>query len=140
MTISKYYGMGLQSLVEARVNYMTANVRAMLTTSAYTPLDTHQFKSSVTGEVVGAGYTARGVLLTGKAVTWDGTAGKLRLSAANPTWTGTFTVRRLVFYVDTGSDATSSLLSYVDFEADQVVDNAAFTYVIPTSGIAEFAR
>lgn len=136
MTTSTHYPLGLQNLIEKRIGYLTDDVKAMLTTSAYVPDPAHQFVNQVTDEVVGTGYTSGGQSLTTKAVTATGTA--LRLTSDNPSWTGTFTARHLVIYVDTGDPATSPLLMRVDFETDQVVNDEAFTYVLPTTGLVEY--
>lgn len=52
------------------IDYDTDAIKAMLATSSYVPnLDTHAYKSDVTNEVVGAGYTAGGATLGTKTVT-----------------------------------------------------------------------
>lgn len=138
MATSTYYPLGLISLIEKRIGYLTDDVKAMLTTSAYVPAETDQFVSDVTDEITGTGYTTGGQSLTSKTVTSvaSGNGGTtVRLGADNPSWTGTFTARRLVFYIDTTDPLTSPLLAWVDFETDQVVNNEAFTYVLPTSGL-----
>jgi hypothetical protein len=49
----------------AAVDWLSDTIKCMLCTSTYTPnLDTHKFKSDLTNEVVGTGYTATGVALT----------------------------------------------------------------------------
>jgi hypothetical protein len=60
-----------QSLFGGEINYASDTIKAMLTTSAYTFVPTtHRYKSSVTNEVVGTGYTARGTTLASKTVTF----------------------------------------------------------------------
>ena len=130
---SKAYGLAVKSAFSGEINYPSATVKAMLTTSSYAPdQDTDQYKSSVTNEITGTGYTAGGVELTNKTLSYDPDTNTLSLGADNPEWTGaTFTFRYMVFYVDTGTDATSPLLTYVDFGADQSVSTATFTYDLP---------
>lgn len=110
----------------------------MLTTSTYVPdQDAHRYKSSVTNEAAGTGYTAGGVALASKSVTYDAASNTLTLTSANPAWPGaTVTARYLVVYVDTGTAATSPLICYVDFGADVSATATTFTYVVPTTGIA----
>jgi hypothetical protein len=62
----------LASLHAASVNFTTDTIKAMLLTSSYTPnFDTHQYKDvSITNEIVGTGYTAGGVTLGSKSVTY----------------------------------------------------------------------
>lgn len=68
---SKAYGPALQSILNGEIDFDTDTIKAMLTTSAYTPnTDTHRYKSSVTNEVTGTGYTAGGVTLASKTVTY----------------------------------------------------------------------
>lgn len=137
---SKVYGLALQSMLSKEINFATDTVKAMLTTSSYTPSQSaHRYKSSVTNEVTGTGYTAGGVTLAGKTVTYTTSSNTLTLDCNDPTWaTSTITARYLVFYVSTGSDATSPLIAYVDFGQDVSSSAAAFTYTVPVTGIAQF--
>jgi hypothetical protein len=130
---SKAYGLATKSAFSGEINYPAATVKAMLTTSSYVPdQDTHQYKSSVTNEISGTGYTAGGLTLTTKTLSYDATTNTLSLGCDDPTWTGaTFTFRYMVFYVDTGTASTSPLLTYVDFGVDQSVAGATFTYDLP---------
>jgi hypothetical protein len=109
----------------------------MLVTSSYTPSqDTHRYKSSVTGEAVGTGYTARGQLLTAKTVTYTAGSNTLALDCADPSWaTATVTARYLVVYIDTGTDSTSPLIGYVDFGSDRTATGGTFVYTVPAAGL-----
>lgn len=131
------YGLALQSVFNKEIDFDTDTVKAMLCTSVYTPnQDTHRYKSSVTNEVVGTGYTAGGVTLTTKTAVYTAGTNTLALDADDPSWTGsTITARYLVFYVDTGSSATSPLLAYVDLGADVSSTNGTWTYQIPAAGL-----
>ena len=137
---SKIYGPSFQSLFNGEINYLTGNVKAMLCTSTYVPnQDTHRYKSDVTNEVVGTGYTARGLALTTKTATYSGASNTLTLDADDPSWAAsTLTARFIVFYVDTGTDTTSPLISYADFGADAITSAAPFTYQLPATGIAQY--
>jgi hypothetical protein len=133
------YGPALRQFVSGGINYGTDTIKAMLCTAAYTPnQDTHEFKSSVTNEVTGTGYTAGGVTLTAKTNAYDGPTNTVTLDAADPAWANsTITARFLVFYKDTGTAGTSPLISYVDFGADVSSTAAAFTYQLPTTGLVQ---
>lgn len=137
---SKVYGLALQSLVNAEIDYDTNIIKAMLCTALYVPnQDTHRYKSDVTNEVTGTGYTAGGVTLTSKTVTYNAASNTLTLDCADPAWTAsTITARYLVFYKDTGTASTSPLIAYVDFGEDRSTGATTFTYVVPTTGIAQF--
>lgn len=90
-------------------------------------------------EVSGTGYTAGGVTLASKTVTYDAPSHTLTLDCADLSWpSSTITARFVVFYESTGTDSTSALISYVDFGADQQSVAGTFPYVVPTTGIAQF--
>lgn len=111
------------------IDFDADTIKVALTTSAYTPnIDTHDFFNDITNEVSGTGYTAGGITLAGKTVNLD-TAGDFAYLNANPvTWTtATFTTRYGILYKDTGSAATSPLIGYIDFGADQVSSGGDFT-------------
>lgn len=108
-------------------------IKVMLVTSAYTPLATHEFRSSVTNEVSGAGYTTGGATLASKTLTGTTT---VTFDAADVTWSSsTITARAAVLYQDTGSAATDRLISYIDFGSDQISVNGNFTIQWNASGI-----
>jgi hypothetical protein len=127
-------------MASGQINFLGGTARAMLCTSAYSPKqDTHRFKSDVSNEITGTGYTPGGTALTTKTAPYDGPTNTLTLDADDPTWAGaTLTARYLVFYIDTGTASTSPLISYVDFGADVSSSAAAFTYQLPTTGLAQY--
>lgn len=134
---AKAYGLMLKSALNKEIDYDTDTVKVMLCTSSYSPnQDTHQYKSDVTNEVSGTGYTAGGTTLANKTVTYDAASNTLKLSCDNPSWaSATITAHYAVFYVDTGTASTSPLLCYWDFGADVSASAGTFTLTIPTSGI-----
>ena len=109
----------------------------MLVTSAYTPnIDTHAFRSAVTGEVSGTNYTAGGKALTTKSVTQDNTGDAAVFDADPVTWaSSTITARGAVLYKDTGNAATDNLIAYFDFGTDETSSNGDFTITWNASGI-----
>jgi hypothetical protein len=136
---SKLYGPALLSLAAGQINWVGGAAKALLLTSAYTPnQDTHRYKSDLTNELPTAnGYTLRGVTLTTKTSTYDAPTNVMMLDCDDPSWAAaTLTARYLVFYIDTGTDATSPLVAYVDFGADVSSTNAPFTYQVPVTGAA----
>src|SRR5690606_7830921 len=104
---AKLYGLFLKSLANKEIDLETDTLKVMLCTSSYSPnQDTHQYKSSVTNEVSGTGYTAGGKTLTGVTVTYDTGTNTLTLDADDVTWSSsTITARYAVFYDDTAVDA-----------------------------------
>lgn len=135
---AKMYGKFLLSLANKEVDLDSDTLKVMLCTSSYTPdQDTHQYKSSVTNEVSGTGYTATGQALTSVTVGYDAPSNTLKLDAADPSWTSsTITARYAVFYDSTPStDATRPLIAYVDFGADVISTAGTFTITLDAAGI-----
>lgn len=97
-----------QRFLEAQINWMTDTVKVILvSTSAYTPQTAvHQYLSDISGSARIAGP----VTLTAKATT-GGAA-----DAADCTFTSVSgaTINAIVIYKDTGTEATSPLIAYID--------------------------
>lgn len=139
MTFCKAYGLAAKSMLNKEIDYDTDAINVMLCAVGYVPnQDTHQYKSSVTNEITGTGYTAGGLALASKTVVYDATTNTLVLSAANPVWTtATFTGARIAVFYDAmpGTDATRPLLAYMDFEADWSPAAENFTIALPVDGL-----
>lgn len=199
MATAYMFGNALLKSLNKEINWASDTIKAMLCTSTYVPnQQTHIYKTSVTNEVAGTGYTARGAALgtkiinyygsntatawvasTGYALgqivrptapngyvyactvagtsnssapTWPTTVGNTvtdggvtwknlgnnltLLSAAATTWAAsTITARFAVIYDDTGSDATSALIGYIDFASDMSSSNGNFTLNWDACGI-----
>jgi len=136
---ARLYGLFFDSLASKKIDLKTDTLKVMLCTSAYTPnQDTHQYKSSVTNEVTGTGYTAGGSTLTAVTVTYDAATNKLKLDSADSSWAGaTFTARYAVFYDSTpATDATRPLISYIDFGTDVVATAETLVIELDANGIA----
>ena len=97
-----------QRFLEAQINWMTDTVKVILvSTSAYTPQTAvHQYLADISGSARIAGP----VTLTAKATT-GGAA-----DAADCTFTSVSgaTINAIVIYKDTGTEATSPLIAYID--------------------------
>lgn len=135
---SSTYGLFIKSLINKEVNLNSDTLKVMLCTSAYTPnQDTHQYKSSVTNEVSGTGYTAGGATLSSVTNGYNASTNALAFDAADVSWeTSTITARYAVVYDSTpGTDAARPLIAYVDFGADVVSSGAAFTIAWDAAGI-----
>lgn len=115
---ARAYGKAIQHLAKADIDFDTLSLKAMLCTSSYTPnYDTHEFRSDVTNEVTGTGYSSGGVALTGEGITLDTTNDRLKIDADDADF-GTLTVTgitQMIVYVDTGSAATDLLISNHSF-------------------------
>ena len=125
-----FYGNGLLNLAQGNIDLDTDTFKIMLTTSTYVPnQDTDVFRSDVTNEVVGTGYTAGGATLTGVSVTYDAASNQMRVSWTDPTWpTSTITARTAVIYKSRGGASTADeLLAYCTEAADISSSGATFT-------------
>jgi len=114
------------------------NVYCMLCTNSYTPdQDTHEDLADGprTNEVSGTGYTADGAALANQTET--NTLNVVKLDADDVTWSNsTITARHAVLYHKGGTDATSALMSWVDFGEDKSSESGDFTIQWDTGGIA----
>lgn len=119
-----------------RVDWVTDTIKCSLHSASYSPnQDTDVFFSAATNEVTGTGYTAGGVTLSGKSVTYDSASNETRLLAGDANWTSaTFTTAKAVIYKDTGSAATSPLLGWIDFGGNETVTTGNFTITFDITG------
>jgi len=135
---AKLFGLAIKSLANKEIDWDTDTVKAVLCSSAYTPdQDTHQYASSLAGELAGGGYVR--VTLGTKTTTYTGGTNTHMLDAADfsfPGLTGTF--RYLIYLVDTGVAGTSPLVAYVDFGADQTATAQDVNITIDAAGVVSF--
>lgn len=121
-----------------RTDWPADTWKASLHTSSFAPnQDTMDFADDLTNELsTGSGYTAGGVALTGKTVTYDSATNEIRLDCDDPSWTGLLaTFRYVVFKKDTGTPATSALGWWVDLGADEALGVATnWSLTIPATG------
>lgn len=137
---ANWYGLGMKSVETGVVDLDTDTFKGMLTTSAYAPnQDTDQFRSSVTNEISGTGYSAGGVTLASVTVTYDAATNEIRWDFADPQWTSaSFTARKFVVYKSRGgASSADDLVFWVDFGADQTVASGTFTIVGDVTGFAK---
>lgn len=131
-----WYGKGLLAQVNGSINFSADTFKVMLTTSAYAyNQDTHQFRSDVTNEITGTGYSAGGMTLAGVTTTYDATSNEARILWNDTSWTGaTFTSRVAVIYKSRGGLASADeLIAYLDYGADTSVTASTFTLDYTTS-------
>ena len=97
-----------QRFLEAQINWLTDTVKVLLvSTTAYTVnASTHEFLSDISGSARIAGP----VTLTGKSTTGGAADG------ADVTFTAVTggAIGAIVIYIDSGSEATSPLVAYLD--------------------------
>lgn len=142
MATAKLYGKLILSLFGKEVDWESDTIKVMLCTSSYVPdQDTHQYKSDVTNEVSGIGYTAGGETLANKTITYDAESNIANIDADDITWSAsTITARYAVIYDDTpATDETKPLIGYLDFEEDKNSDAGEFKITWDSSGISGFS-
>lgn len=114
---ANWYHSAISRIFNKEVSWMNDTIRVMLVTNSYTPdKTTHQFRSHVTGEATGTGYTTGGVVLTTKTATMDNLTGVFTLDAADSVWVNTTlsNVKYAVIYDD--SHASKVLLGYIELD------------------------
>lgn len=136
---SKYYGKAFLSAFNKEIDWDTDTIKVMLCSSAYTPdQDVHRYKSEVTNEITGTGYTAGGATLSSATATYTGGTNVIALDGNDVSWaSSTLTARYAVVYDATpGTDATRPLISYVDFGADVSTTAGTLTITWDATGVA----
>lgn len=138
MARAALYGQIYLSLANKEIDLDSDTIKVMLVDSTYAfGQDTHRYKSDVTGEISGPGYTAGGSTLGSKTVTYDAGTNTVKFDAADTSWTGaSFTAAGAVVYDDTpATAATKPLLGFVDFDADLVATDGTFTIEWAAAGV-----
>jgi len=137
----KFFGKGfLKIMQQGTIDLESDTIYVMLTTVSYVPnQDTHEFRSDVTNEVSGTGYSTGGLEVTNKSLSYDSGTEQVRwISSTDNEWTGsTITGARVaVWYKSTGSAATDPLIGYAVFDGDvSTIDSTMKLDVDATYGI-----
>lgn len=136
----RVFGLFLMSLAKKEVDLATDSLKVMLCTSAYSlNQDTHQYKSHVTNEITGPGYTAGGIALANVTLTYDASTNELVLDADDVAWpASTLVARHAIVYDDTPA-TNKPLIGALTFDSDIASTDAPFQVVWHPSGIARFA-
>lgn len=95
-----------------------------------TDLDTFDFRSDITNEVTGAGYTAGGVAVAVSVGAVDTTNNRVPITVADlaPGWaTATLSAVGGWIYKDVGTAATDELVQFVDFGGTVTSTSAPFS-------------
>lgn len=136
---SKLYGSVVAKAFNKEIDLDSDTIKVALLTNAFTPNQDTQdyFDDVVAQEVAGTGYTAGGVTLTNKTVTYDAATNTFIFDAddvviANSTITARYAV---VYDASPSTNATRPLIGYVDFSSDQSSTAGNFTITWDSSGI-----
>jgi propanediol dehydratase large subunit len=111
------------------------NLRVALHTASASISQAHEFRSSVTNEITGTGYTADGQTLSTPSITYS--TGTTTFDADNAEWTtATIAARYAVVFKYTGSGSGSDpLIGYVDFGETMSSSAGTFTIAWSSNGI-----
>lgn len=125
-----------------RVDWDADTIKTTLHPSSLTPVqDTTDFYDDVDAAdelSTAGGYTAGGFTHVTSAVTYDTATNEARLDADDASWSSaTFTARHAITRKDTGAAATSPLLTWVNFGADESVASGTFTVQWDATGVAK---
>lgn len=114
--------------LHTQIDFDTDTLKLMLLTSAWTPDASVQYRSGLSQEASGSGYTAGGATVTGVTAGWNA-GGKFNyITANNVAWAGLgATFRYAVLYKSTGNAATDPLILYIDFATNQSPAGGTFT-------------
>ena len=128
--MAEYIYLSLKEKIgQGEINWTTDTIKGMLVTDSYT-VDTanHIYKSDVSGEASGTGYTAGGKAITNPTVTKDYSNNWSEYDADDLQWpNSTIDARGLILYKDTGDANTSPLIAYFDFGQTESSVDGIFT-------------
>lgn len=129
----------LRFMAIGSIDFDTDTFKVLLTTSAYTEdLDAHDFRSDVTNEITGSGYTAGGNTVTATVNAVDTANNRLDITLGGTTWpASTITARKAVYYKSRGGAASADeLVAVVDFGSDVSTTAGTFTLTASTLRLA----
>jgi hypothetical protein len=120
--MAQLYNSGIGILADGMVSWATSPIRALIVDSGHSFDITDVFVSAVVADEVtnatGTGYVRKN--LSGKTVTVDQANDRVVFDASDVTYTAVETNETwdaVILYLDTGSDATSRLICYVEIDA-----------------------
>lgn len=97
--------------------------------------DTHDYFNDVSANELATanGYTAGGLTVTTKAITYDSASNYTVFDCDDPSWTasGTLTAYGAVLYVATGTASTSAIIGEIDFGGAVSATNDVWKYTVP---------
>lgn len=136
----KWFGLGLQQLVDNPYDLEAVTFNLALATSSFTPnIDTTDFRDDFTANEVanGNGYTTGGVTLTNVLWSYDSSTDQVRLDFDDPSWT--FTAAKSwqygVCYINTaGADSTDPTIAWLDWGSTQTV-SSPYALTIDPAGL-----
>lgn len=120
------------------IDLLQDNIKVLLVSGSYTPnIDTHTVTGDIgANQVVGAGYSLGGVLLSGKTLTISTSNDSSTFDASDVVWSSsTITASGAIVYASGASASTSHLISFFDFGSNLTSTNGLFTITWSSEGI-----
>lgn len=136
--MAQAFGLVGKHFAQGDINYPADTIRAVLLSAAWTPnIDTNEFWSAISAnEIVATGYTAGGITLTNKTVTYDTSSNRTYLDCDPITWaSSTIDAEYIVFLKWTGTAGTSILMSYQSLTGSADSASGNFTFTPDANGI-----
>lgn len=137
--VTYWYGQAIKSAFNKEIDFNeTDKIKCMLCTALTVDQDGDVYLSDVTRtETTGTGYTAGGKIMTNCAVTYDSGTNVLKFDADDVSWTSaTFSAAYAIIYYSTGTESSSPLLFYINFNGSKSCNNGTFLLPWNASGIA----
>lgn len=138
MSVGHWYGLVLEKVLSAGVDFSTDDFKATLHGTGYAwDQDADEFYTDTTSELTGTGYSAGGIAVTGITFNYVGVDKALYVDIDDPTWT-TLTMTGIKYCVirkDTGVDATSPLVAILVNTTAEDVAADDYSFVVPTEGL-----
>lgn len=132
--VGKLYGMGYQSFFNATIDWVNNDIKVMLTRNYVPDQDLHYNETHITGEVVGTGYTAGGMLIPTRTVSYSSANKRIELKGANVKWLNTtLEADHAIIYKDVGT--SKILIAYVNFNQVVTTANEDFELVWSSFGV-----
>lgn len=132
---SLIYDNALLNEAKGLIDFDSDTFKVMLVTSSYTPdKANHAYRSSVTNEVSGTGYTAGGASAGSCTVAIDTVNHRVDITLAAASWpTSTITARGAVYYKSRGgASSADEVVAYIDFGADIASTSGTFSLTAST--------
>lgn len=126
---SSIYNSALAALARGGIDFDTDTIKVLLTTSSYAESkDGHAFRSDLSNEVTGTGYTAGGATAA-ITVALDTATDRVTITLGGATWLeSTLTARKAVYYkARGGASSADELIAVIDFGADVATVAGALT-------------
>jgi hypothetical protein len=131
VTVVKY-PKGIKKFLDGDIDLLVDTIKAAVCTTSYTPATTHEFVSDLTNELSGGGYAR--VTLTGKTTTAGTDTAFDCGDITFPTLTAT-NAGYVAIFKDTGADATSPLICYINFGGGQSPANQDLIVALDAAGL-----